>query len=26
VAHRSSLPPDLRYSDYGVRVARTVSG
>jgi sulfatase modifying factor 1 len=22
VAHRSSLPPDLRYSDYGVRVAR----
>jgi formylglycine-generating enzyme required for sulfatase activity len=22
VAHRSSLPPDLRYSDYGVRLAR----
>lgn len=22
VAHRSSLPPDLRYSDYGFRVAR----
>lgn len=22
VAHRSSLPPDLRYSDYGVRFAR----
>jgi formylglycine-generating enzyme required for sulfatase activity len=22
VAHRSSLPPDLRYSDYGVRIAR----
>jgi len=22
IAHRSSLPPDLRYSDYGVRVAR----
>jgi formylglycine-generating enzyme required for sulfatase activity len=22
VAHRSSLPPGLRYSDYGVRVAR----
>ena len=22
VAHRSSLPPDLRYSDYGVRVVR----
>jgi formylglycine-generating enzyme required for sulfatase activity len=22
VAHRSSLPPDLRYSDYGVRPAR----
>jgi sulfatase modifying factor 1 len=25
VARRSSLPPDLRYSDYGFRVARTVS-
>jgi formylglycine-generating enzyme len=24
VAHRSSLPPELRYSDYGVRVARSV--
>jgi sulfatase modifying factor 1 len=23
VAHRSSLPPDRRYSDYGVRVARS---
>jgi formylglycine-generating enzyme required for sulfatase activity len=23
VAHRSSLPPDLRYSDYGLRVARS---
>jgi formylglycine-generating enzyme required for sulfatase activity len=23
VAHRSSLPPDLRYSDYGFRVVRT---
>ena len=23
VAHRSSLPPRLRYSDYGVRLART---
>jgi formylglycine-generating enzyme required for sulfatase activity len=23
VAHRSSLPPHLRYSDYGVRLART---
>jgi formylglycine-generating enzyme required for sulfatase activity len=22
VAHRSSLPPQLRYSDYGVRLAR----
>ena len=22
VAHRSSLPPHLRYSDYGVRLAR----
>ena len=22
VAHRSSLPPDLRYSDYGLRLAR----
>jgi formylglycine-generating enzyme required for sulfatase activity len=22
LAHRSSLPPDLRYADYGVRVAR----
>jgi formylglycine-generating enzyme required for sulfatase activity len=22
IAHRSSLPPDLRYSDYGVRLAR----
>jgi formylglycine-generating enzyme required for sulfatase activity len=22
VAHRSSLPPALRYSDYGVRLAR----
>jgi formylglycine-generating enzyme required for sulfatase activity len=26
VAHRSSLPPDLRYSDYGVRVARDIAG
>jgi formylglycine-generating enzyme required for sulfatase activity len=25
VAHRSSLPPALRYSDYGVRVVRTPS-
>lgn len=25
VAHRSSLPPALRYSDYGVRVARDVT-
>jgi len=24
VAHRSSLPPHLRYSDYGFRVARTL--
>jgi iron(II)-dependent oxidoreductase len=24
VGHRSSLPPDLRYSDYGVRLARDV--
>lgn len=24
VAHRSSLPPDLRYSDYGLRLARDV--
>jgi formylglycine-generating enzyme required for sulfatase activity len=24
VAHRSSLPPNLRYSDYGVRLARDV--
>jgi formylglycine-generating enzyme len=26
VAHRSSLPPGLRYSDYGVRIARDVAG
>jgi len=26
VAHRSSLPPGLRYSDYGVRVVRDVAG
>ena len=26
VAHRSSLPPALRYSDYGVRVVREVAG
>jgi formylglycine-generating enzyme required for sulfatase activity len=26
VAHRSSLPPHLRYSDYGVRLARDGSG
>ncbi|HSF05304.1 MAG TPA: SUMF1/EgtB/PvdO family nonheme iron enzyme [Methylomirabilota bacterium] len=25
VAHRSSLPPGLRYSDYGVRLARDVA-
>ncbi len=25
VAHRSSLPPSLRYSDYGFRVARVVA-
>jgi formylglycine-generating enzyme required for sulfatase activity len=25
VAHRSSLPPHLRYSDYGVRLARDLS-
>src|SRR2546430_2626350 len=25
VAHRSSLPPHLRYSDYGVRVARDLA-
>ena len=24
VAHRSSLPPHLRYSDYGIRLARDV--
>ena len=24
MAHRSSLPPHLRYSDYGFRVARGV--
>jgi formylglycine-generating enzyme required for sulfatase activity len=26
VAHRSSLPPHLRYSDYGIRVARAPAG
>ena len=26
VAHRSSLPPHLRYSDYGVRLARDLAG
>jgi formylglycine-generating enzyme len=26
VAHRSSLPPHLRYSDYGLRLAATVAG
>jgi formylglycine-generating enzyme required for sulfatase activity len=26
VAHRSSLPPHLRYSDYGVRLARAAEG
>jgi len=26
VGHRSSLPPSLRYSDYGVRLARDVQG
>jgi sulfatase modifying factor 1 len=26
VAHRSSLPPDLRYSDYGFRVVRAADG
>ncbi len=26
VAHRSSLPPHLRYADYGVRLARDVAG
>jgi formylglycine-generating enzyme required for sulfatase activity len=26
VAHRSSLPPERRYSDYGVRVARDSAG
>ena len=26
VGHRSSLPPDLRYSDYGFRVARVPGG
>ncbi|HEV8614762.1 MAG TPA: SUMF1/EgtB/PvdO family nonheme iron enzyme [Methylomirabilota bacterium] len=26
VAHRSSLPPHLRYSDYGLRLARDLAG
>jgi formylglycine-generating enzyme required for sulfatase activity len=26
VGHRSSLPPHMRYSDYGVRLAATVAG